>query len=501
MKPLRNFRHAPHRGSGFPPKPSIAPRKPMMTEQQASIRQKLASYLAQLPQPAVLKLASGLERERLRGNSGLPYDMILSGLRPLLASFKGKRPGMPDALRQFCRPFEDLLVDEDEDGVRQGRISRASVMRVWSWLEDELMPDALPDLKKRIADHTLKGDEIALEAAVSVMHASAAAAIRAAISSARQDSSKRSQAEKRLGGESGFEDACEIASVLAVAPAMLRLQAALPKHIDDFDDAMVATMKEIYEEVEETAPEEALYLPFAAMGRLKEPSQILRFVRKVAHQRNDKVISRCELAVFGEQLLSDMEGIAHSAETLRPGHTDLDALLEDVRRFAHLSRGFTAEIDLRRNGEWGQRLLAARARLSAAISQEMSRFETELVRALPFHQFGQYGRGGPMRPDLAKAPDGARIEKVKACLRFVNGVMPICEPLGAQSHCRSIRQQIETYLASYEDRLLEELRVATGTARGNAEEFVEASARLHEALGEDRQAEILRRRGQVAAQG
>ena len=157
----------------------------MMTEQQASIRQKLASYLAQLPQPAVLKLASGLERERLRGNSGLPYDMILSGLRPLLASFKGKRPGMPDALRQFCRPFEDLLVDEDEDGVRQGRISRASVMRVWSWLEDELMPDALPDLKKRIADHTLKGDEIALEAAVSVMHASAAAAIRAAISSAR----------------------------------------------------------------------------------------------------------------------------------------------------------------------------------------------------------------------------------------------------------------------------------------------------------------------------
>lgn len=473
----------------------------MMTEQQTSIRQKLANYLAQLPQPTVLKLASGLERERLRGTAGLPYEMILSGLRPLLASFTGKRPGAPDAVRQFCRPFEDLLVDADEDGVRQGRISRSSVMRVWAWLEGDLMPDALPDLKARIADHTLKGDDIALEAAVAVMHASAASAIRAAIEEARQDAAKRKQAEKRLGGESGFEDACEIASVLSVAPSMLQLQAALPKRIDDFSDRMVAILKDAYEKLSDVSAADALYLPFAVMARLKEPSQILRFVRKVAHQRNDMIISRCDLSVFGEHLLADMEKIARRAEALRPGHADLDVLLDDVRSFAHLSKGFAAEIDLRRNGEWGQRLLATRARLSAAISQEMSRFETELVRAFPFHQFGQYGRGGPMRPDLAKAPDRARIERVMACLRFVNGVTPICEPLGAQSHCRSIRQQIDTYLASYEDRLLEEMRVARGTARTNAQEFVEAAARLHETIGEDAQAEILRRRGQVAAQG
>ena len=463
----------------------------MMTEQQTSIRQKLANYLAQLPQPTVLKLASGLERERLRGTAGLPYEMILSGLRPLLASFTGKRPGAPDAVRQFCRPFEDLLVDADEDGVRHGRISRSSVMRVWAWLEDDLMPDALPDLKARIADHTLKGDDIALEAAVAVMHASAASAIRAAIEEARQDAAKRKQAEKRLGGE----------SVLSVAPSMLQLQAELPKRIDDFSDRMVAILKDAYEKLSDVSAADALYLPFAVMARLKEPSQILRFVRKVAHQRNDMIISRCDLSVFGEHLLADMEKIARRAEALRPGHADLDVLLDDVRSFAHLSKGFAAEIDLRRNGEWGQRLLATRARLSAAISQEMSRFETELVRAFPFHQFGQYGRGGPMRPDLAKAPDRARIERVMACLRFVNGVTPICEPLGAQSHCRSIRQQIDTYLASYEDRLLEEMRVARGTARTNAQEFVEASARLHETIGEDAQAEILRRRGQVAAQG
>lgn len=471
----------------------------MKTEPPASLRQRLASYLAQLPPPTALKLASGIERERLRGTAGLPYEMILSGLRPLLASFRGQRPGAPDALRQFCRPFEDLLVDEGRDDRRQGRISRASVMRVWSWLENDLLPDALPDMKRRIVDHTLKGDRPALEATVSVMHASAATAIATAIEEARRDAEKRQRAELQLGGERGFENAREIAAVLSIAPAMLALQSMLPKTIENFDEAMQASVKELYDETVEATPSNALYIPFAVMSRLAEPSQILRFVRKVAHQRNDMVISRCDLAVFGEMLLADMEKIAREADATRPGHADLDRLLEDVRRFARLSRGFTAEIDLRRNGEWGQRLLAARARISAAISQEMARFETELVRALPFHQIGQYGRGGPMKPDLSRAPDRARSARMAACLRFIEGVTPICEPLGAQSHSRSVRHQVESYLASYEDRLLEEIRVASGAARDHAEQFLEFAASFHEALGENTQAAVLRRRAQVAA--
>ena len=473
----------------------------MTTEPRASIRQKLAIYLAQLPPPAVLKLASGLEREKLRGTAGLPYEMILSGLRPLLASFQGERPGMQDALRQFCGPFEDLLINGDDDGRRQGVIARGTVMRVWDWLNKELLPDALPDLKQRIADHTLKNDKTALEAAVSGLHASAAKAILAAIEEARTNPDRRKQLERRIGGESGLDDAREIGAILSIAPAMLKLQAELPRPIVNFSEEMVATLKRIYDETYEAAPDEAIYLPFMIMRRLEEPSQILRFVRKVAHQRNDMVISRCELAVFGEVLLAEMEEIAHRVDTQRPGHADLEVMLADIRRFAHLSKGVTAEIDMHRNGEWGQRLLAARGRVSAATSQEMSRFETELVRALPFHQIGQYGRGGPMKPDLAKAPDRMRIQRMTSCLRFVSGLSTICEAVGAQSHCRSIRQQIESYLSSYEDRLLEELRVAQGSARSNAEEFVEVAANFREALGECKQADVLRRRGQVAVRG
>ncbi|MCF8470602.1 MAG: hypothetical protein K9G30_07440, partial [Parvibaculum sp.] len=78
-------------------------------------------------------------------------------------------------------------------------------------------------------------------------------------------------------------------------------------------------------------------------------------------------------------------------------------------------------------------------------------------------------------------------------------VTPICEPLGAHSHCQSVRQQIETYLGAYEDRLLEEIRVATGPAREHGEAFIGIAAAFRDALGEEKQAQTLRRRGEVAA--
>lgn len=472
----------------------------MANEPNASLSQRLANYLAQLPPPAVLKLASGIEREKLRGTTGLPYETILSGLRPLLASFRGARPGMADPVRRLCLPFEDLLSDAPAVDRSRGRIARGVIEPLWAWLESELLPDALPDMARRIVDHTLKGDAPALETTVSVMHASVAAAIAAALDDARRDGARRRESEARLGSESAIEDARAIAAALSIAPVMLKLQSVLPKSAADFNDDLVTAVKELYEEAREKSADAALYVPFAAMARLAEPWQILRLARKVAHYRNDMLISRSELAVLGELLLADMDRIAQAAESKRPGHADLDKLRDEIKRFARISRGFTAEIDLRRHGEWGQRLLGARARLSAAISQEMARFETDLPRALPLHQIGQYGRGGPLRPDISGAPDTVRTERMNACLRFLEGLTPICEAVGAQSHCRSVRGQITIYLNTYEDRLLEELRTATGTARANAEAFVEIAARFREALGEDRTADVLRRRADVALQ-
>ena len=472
----------------------------MESKAETGLSRKLAQYLEKLPEPALLKLAYGLEREKLRGTKGLPFEQLISALRPLLATISGTRPGLPDPMRHFCQPFEDLLVT-DSSRARKGQISRSAIALVWTWLENDLLPDAMPDLCRHVTEKTLEGDKAALDAAVSVMHASASRAMLAELERARKDAAYCRELERRLSGEEGLEDARKIADVLSIAPAMLRLQNMLPKPIENFDEVMVGQVRDLYDEVSEEAPERAIYIAYGVAGRLAEPHQVLRLARRIAHQRNDMLISRTELAVLGEDILSEMEEIASEAEASRPGRTDLEKMLKQVKRFTRLSKGLTSEIDLRRCGEWGQRLLAARATFSAALAEELSRIELILVRALPLQQIGAYGRGAPQRPDLSGAPSEERSEKAHAALRFLYGITPYGEAVGAQSHCCSVTKQVNAYLDAYEDRLLEELRLSDGEKRDNARLYLELVAHFREELGYVDQADILRRRGLVAAQG
>ena len=59
-------------------------------------------------------------------------------------------------------------------------------------------------------------------------------------------------------------------------------------------------------------------------------------------------------------------------------------------------------------------------------------------------------------------------------------------------------QQIETYLASYEDGLIEEIRRSKGHERANANAYLEIAAGLRRARGEIALSDTLRRRGKVA---
>ncbi len=470
----------------------------MVTKPTEPLLERLNEFLSRLTPGAAAKLAAGLEREKMRGSNGLPYDLIMSSIRPLLNRWEGGRPGMPNAVRQFCLPFEDLLVDRRDRSSRIRQIERSSVMPVWKWIETDLLPDTLPDITKRLSEKMSGARGAAQSGSLTILHASCANAILSVLETARKDGSLRRQIERQLGGEAVLEDATEMAHALAVAPFLMSARELLPKHIADFNDGMVANIAEIYEEAQVTAPESAIYVALIALARLHEPCQILRLAKKLAGFGNDAAVSRSGLAELGEIFLGEIEEIAASAQTRRAGQVDLDRLLSLVTRFADVSQGFIREIDIRRCSDWGHRILASRAQLSAAITEEMSRFEVELARALPLHQVGSYGKNGPRRPDVTAAPNFDRAEKVLACLRFLRGACPAAESIGAQAHCKTVGQQVESYLAAYEDGLIEELRRAKGFEQANAQAFFDIVVSFRETLGPSSLAETLRRRGQVA---
>lgn len=470
----------------------------MVTKPTEPIFERLNDFLSRLTPGTAAKLAAGLELERQRGSKGLPYDLIMSSLRPLLRRWDGRRPGTPTSIRMFCLPFEDLLVDTRDPSSRVRQIGRGSVAPVWRWLESELLPDTLPDITARLAEKMSGASGIAQAGSLTILHASCSSAILSALDEARKDRAMRRQIERELGGEAIVEDAAEIARALEVAPFLLSLRDMLPKRIDDFDEATVAAVAEIYEEARATAPESAIHVALLVLARLDEPCQILRLARKLAGFGNDAAVSRSGLGELGEIFIGELEEIAGTAHGRRAGQADLDQLLSMVTRFAQVSQAFIHEIDIRRCSEWGHRVLAARAKLSAAITEEMSRFEIELARALPLHQIGSYGKNGPRRPDVTAAPELVRAEKALACLRFLRGACPAAESIGAQAHCKTVGQQVEAYLAAYEDGLIEELRHAKGHDLAHARAFLDIAVRFRKTLGPASLADTLRRRGQVA---
>ncbi|HEY4344578.1 MAG TPA: hypothetical protein VGN05_09555 [Parvibaculum sp.] len=472
----------------------------MEAKPSSALAERLSNLLSRLAPTTAAKLASGLERERLQGEGGLPYELILSSIRPLLGLSKGPRAGVPDPLRQFCLPFEDFLVDTRDPSLHTRQIARTSIDPVWFWLTTELLPDTLPDITGRVVDHTLSGDNIALSGTLAVLHATCSAALLAGLEATRRDVAQRRKLERTLGGDAMIEDARFIAEALAVAPQMLSLRGDLPKRINDFDDHYVALVSELYEEARAASPEHAIYIPLAAMNRFAAPWQILRLARKLSGFGNDAALGRSGLAELGERFLGELEDIAGGFEAMRPGKADLGRMHERVLRFAEISQGFIREIDIRRVSDWGHRILAARARLSAAITEEMSRFEQDIGKALPLHQIGVYGKNGPRRPDATQAPNAERVVKAQACLRFLTGVCSASESIGVQAHCRTITQQIEAYLVAYEDGLVEEIRRAKGRERDNALAYLDIIVGFRKVLGPESAAEVLRRRGKVASQ-
>src|SRR5271156_1392362 len=99
----------------------------------------LKAFLGGLPGPAAGRLAMAVEMDRLMDGHCLPHEDILSGLRPILRQEHPDR--RPTPLRLFCRPFQDLLTSKPRTLKQKGAISRTSLIPVWTWVCQTLLPD------------------------------------------------------------------------------------------------------------------------------------------------------------------------------------------------------------------------------------------------------------------------------------------------------------------------------------------------------------------------
>jgi hypothetical protein len=316
----------------------------------------LRNYLGRLPEQIAVRLAKAIEVDRLGDGTILPHDAILDGLRPILRRGTNvARTATP--LRLFCKPFEDLLVSGPRKEKQKGRIARASVAAAWKWLAHNLLPEAHAAYVQttKAAAYAYRLDEA--NAAAAAYWAQASQAMRAALDGDRN----RKAARLALNGEAVAADAWEMSLMLAAGDAVRELHAVLPRPTPALTDDLVWSLRGIYERLLETAPDSAPYVAVAAMNRLTYPWEALRLPLTISRQTQDTLISNTDMGLVGEILLADMEAHAVQIRSARQPVFDAAALVEHVAGFAQLSNGIVKEIEMRRDGRWGQRLMKDRA--------------------------------------------------------------------------------------------------------------------------------------------
>lgn len=461
-------------------------------QQLPAKEEELKRYLASLPLDKAVALAAAVERERLLGKTAMPVDMILEALRPML---RQARRRVPTPRRLFCVAFEDLLIDGPREEKQTGRILRASIGKLWLWLENEGLKDRLGALEQEIAKAIIAHETKRQNELVAQLRAAAADAIRTSIGQIeRGQGPVRRALALRFGGEEGLADIEEIGLILSAAHEFDTIHAKLPRHIDGLTSEHLAVIRDIYDDLAERRPELCPYVPLILLPRLAKPWEVLRLAGVVSRRRDETLFSESDMGVVGDLLLDDMGHLADEIAAAPPHRMNPAAVLPKLERFVQMSNGVIREIGVHRSSKWGRHLVKVRHLMSDAMDALIARAAIEIVAVLPLQRLGAFAGLAPRRPDLTRAVEQPRLERALDWGHLLAGSAKFATDGAFHAAHSDAFERVAAHLRLYADAMVQELRTIDDLHRPRAEEYVAAAQALGDAVLGPEETDLFRRR-------
>ena len=452
----------------------------------------LRGFLGSLPESVAGRLARAVEIDRLNDGKSLPHDLILESLRPTLREGEPTQR-MATPMRAFCRPFEDLLTNATTATKHKGRIARNSITPVWNWLAQTVIPGPLNAYSLAIKMAVMGGRSEEMKAKTVEFWNVASREIRSKLDT----ESGRRVARVALNNAAVVEDAREMALMLAAGKDVCELQDRLPRVIPEMTDDIIHAFREIYDRVSQSAPDSAAYLPLIVMSRLEHPWEALRLPVNVSRTAQETLIARTDMGLVGEVLFDTIEAYSAAIREARPNQFSADAVVAHLRGFTTFTNGMVKEIELRRDGTWGQRLMKDRTAVAEVMDGFMERAPREILAAVPTHKSGAYA-GGPRVPDFTHPADPEKTGRALSYAHLIAGCRSLAAAASFGGSLKNADDQIGVELEGYNDSLIRELRSAAGEMRMHADQYLAVAIELTGILFSAEEGEFLRRRGQAA---
>jgi len=442
----------------------------------------LKAFLGGLPGPAAARLAMAVEVDRLMDGHTLPHDDIMEGLRPVLRRENYDRT--PTPLRLFCRPFQDLLTSMPRRTKQKGSIARGSLVPAWNWLTQTLLPkdSAIYSAECRALVLERKPDNAMARAAQFWTLASQALYQALATEAGRQ------AAQRQLGDALAVEDVLDMALLLSAGELIEKLIVLLPKPVAVFNEQLVWQVREIYDRMAAEKPDVAPYVPVIVMNRLARPWEALRLPLLVTRHTDETLISKTDMGLVGEILFARMDAQRNAIQAARHPFFDAEQLMEDAKNFADISSHIAKEIELKREGEWGKRLLAERVQIGKVMESFMERAPREFAAALPTSR----GKGA----DFSRHPGAEKHDMALRYARLVAGSRHFAAAASFAAKQKEAYDELATLLKRYNEDVVKALKAEPQNAVVIAQFLL--CAELTAILFSDQEAELLRRRGRAA---
>lgn len=440
----------------------------------------LKSFLGTLPEQAVSKLAQAVEVDRLMDGQALPHEAILTGLRRYLHT--ASRTLTP--LRLFSRPFEDLLESGPRQPKQKGVIARGSVVPVWNWLSTVLLPDQAQSYFQTAKAQILAGKLLEAQITARQFGRQAGQAMREALSTG-----PGLAAAKRKLKPDEIADAGEMALLLIESEEIAKIQDRVPKPLPHLSEEILWQLRESYDALIARNPDVAPFVAVVAMNRLKRPCEALRLPLMICRQTGDALISRTDMGLVGEILFARMDAFKAQIMAVRHPAFEVETLLAAVQGFAELSSAVVKEIEMRRDGEWGQRLLKDRAAVGQVMDGLMDRSIKEFAAVLPM----QKGTA-----DFSRPANAERRALALDYSRLVAGTRDSAAAACFAAKQKRAAEELCNHLRRYIDDAVREIRASGGEKRATIESQLQYCAELAAILFSEEDADLIRRRARAA---
>lgn len=461
----------------------------MASEEQNA--DKLRQYLRVLKPEARALLVAELERGLLRGE-GLPgTDLVLQELRTSMrgAPQPPERTGSP--ARLFFAPVEPFLVDDQPEFPHEGRIGRPTLAAIWDWICRDLAPEAAKAYVTEASRQLLANDTAGAEATARAFQDRVVQLVNAALVAAQADDKDRRRLAVQIGTPRAMEDVHRLASMLRARDTINALSARIPATIKSLADEQMAAIKPMTDSISGQR-DVFTFAVVLVMSRLQYPWQLIRFATRAANTDDAAKVADSTYAFTVTIVLQEIERLVRALnEDLKRGQAMARPnLLKDIHDAA---RGLRTEIDFSVDSPWARRLSAIRGEIANLLRGEIESAPGRVRRLLRIRPAKEIVPGSVLDP--------SDVTDTESLVAFVGICRTFASELAINEMTLRAWSELQHYLETNIQPLLDTLRTAGGTERNYRQSQVEAAVRFCGKVFGQEYAGLLAKAADLAAAG